>query len=111
MAIGYSSLGAGSTTKQLTACGKDTPESIKHSNFLLNRLDSLLSALSDIKQRLRESVFSITYPREQPSSPTPTSNKEGGKEDIFVNKLESRLDGLECLIDDLKGIAYALEGF
>lgn len=110
--IGYPNTGTASqaAARYSTEVPKG-PETNKHSNFLLGRLDGLLSTLSDIKQRLRDSTFSITYPREQPIVNTSDQELVKSKEDIFVNKLESRLNCLENLIEELKGIAYALEGF
>ena len=85
-------------------------ETVKHSDFLLDRLNKLLPVLCSVKQGLGESTFSIAYPREQPTS-TLSGKKEELKGDIFINKLEARLDYLESIIEELKGIAYALEGF
>lgn len=101
---------AGGTRGPIVCTEKEKEEYPKHSNLLLIRLDSLLSHLSDVKLRLRESVFSITYPREQPTN-DPPREKEGGKNDIFVNKFETELNRLENLIKELEGVAYSLEGF
>ena len=106
----YSNVGINESHPKRTACETPGPELTKHSDFLLNRLDNLLSGLHDVRLRLRESTLSITYPREQPTSISPCK-KDTGKGDTFVNKLEARLDGLEGAIEDLNSIAYALEGF